>query len=587
LDNVPGMPAVRRPLRQARPRAGAAIPRGRRVGPLTFGIVNFKSIASAHLEPKRLTIVAGSNSSGKSSLLQALLFSAQSFGEPTPVINGDLVQLGEASDVIRDGSDDLTLEFIYPEHLRDESGVPTAELPRSLRITLASRDGGQSLTANEVSLWRGRDCICSAENADAPEGIPLGDEEQVLRVKPSHYFSLPSDCYITVAGITPARVMYLASEEELRFVFDRALEGAQGSRWPFEELLRGARGIIGDEAKQTRLAELMKINVEQGLSALNQSDKDLVFEAFTEVEAPAGWITEPIAPLPRNRSVWRAPSEAHGGNDASLLARDLGRALDHVERLTDAVLYMGPLRDDPRVAYPLGHTVRALPVGEKGEFTAAYLRDNQRARLSYFRPDGTRRSDLLPNAVDDWCAYLGIADRIKVTPQGKLGHQLGLRIGGQERDPTAVGVGASQLLPVVVLVLGAPEGSIVLLEQPELHLHPKVQSRLADFFAFARPDIRIIVETHSEYLLTRLRRRIAEGKIDRNDIAVLFASQKPESNEGKVEAVYTDFDHLTVNALGDFDVWPVDFFDSLDQDAVALARAISETVRAKQDESPQ
>lgn len=580
------MPAIRRPLRQARPRAGAAIPRGRRVGPLTFGIVNFKSIASAQIEPKRLTVVAGSNSSGKSSLLQALLFSAQSFGEPTPVINGDLVQLGEASDVIRDGSSDLTLEFAYPEHLRDESGVATAELLRFLRVTLASRDAGQSLTAQEVSLWRNRDCICRAEMADAPKSLSLGDEEQVLRVQPSDAFSLPSDCYITVAGITPARVVYRASEEELRFIFDRALEGARGARWPFEELLRGARALMDDEAKLSRLADLMKQNAETGLRALSDADKELLFEAFTEVEAPEGWVTEPIAPLPRSRSFWRAPTEAHGRNDVPALARDLGRALDHVERLTDAVLYMGPLRDDPRVAYPLGHTVRALPVGEKGEFTAAYLRDNQRARLHYYRPDGVRKSDYLPNAVDDWCGYLGIADRIKVTPQGKLGHQLGLRIGGQERDPTAVGVGASQLLPVVVLVLGAPEGSVVLLEQPELHLHPKVQSRLADFFAFARPDIRIIVETHSEYLLTRLRLRIAEGKIDRDDIAVLFASQKPENDPGQDEAVYTDFDHLTVNALGDFDFWPVDFFDSLDQDAVALARAISENLRSKQDESP-
>ena len=105
------MPQLRRPTRQARPPAGARLHASQLVGNVTFRVINFKSIASAELEPRRLTILAGANSSGKSSLLQALLFLAQSFDEPTPVINGDLVRLGEPTDVIRDGTDELTLEF--------------------------------------------------------------------------------------------------------------------------------------------------------------------------------------------------------------------------------------------------------------------------------------------------------------------------------------------------------------------------------------------------------------------------------------------------------------------------------------------
>jgi len=203
--------------------------------------------------------------------------------------------------------------------------------------------------------------------------------------------------------------------------------------------------------------------------------------------------------------------------------------------------------------------------------------------LKYGTPDGSTATDTLPNAVNQWCEYLGIANRIKVTPQGKLGHQLGLRVGGRDRDPTAIGVGASQLLPVVVMVLGAPESSVVLLEQPELHLHPKVQSRLADFLANARRNIRIVIETHSEYLLTRLRLRIAEDRLDRNEIAVLFATQRPDSESGDSETVHTEFSHLSIDELGDFDHWPEDFFDSLDQDSVELAQAVSKKFHQRKD----
>jgi hypothetical protein len=536
-------------------------------------VVNFKSIASAQLEPSRLTIVAGSNSSGKSSLLQALLFSAQSLGEPTPVINGDLVRLGEASDVIRDGTESLTLEFSYPEFSRDESDETIIEAKRALHVTMIARDDGRSLAASEVSLWRDGERICSANAVDAPQGLPLADEEQALRVAEPAVFDLPEQSFITVAGITPSRLVFRADEDELRAEFRHLVESGPGARWLLDELRTGRSGTP-DDARLKRVSALAARANHQQLGPLGDDDREFLFGVFRDSEAPAGWSSEPIARLPRRGPLWRRATEAETHVSRAALARDFGRGLDQLERLADAVLYLGPLRDDPRVAYPLGHTVRALPVGEKGEFTAAYLRENHRARIRYGKPEGTLASDLLPAAVDRWCEHLGIATRIQVTPQGKLGHQLGLMVGGSERDPTAIGVGASQLLPVVVMVLGAPEGAVVLLEQPELHLHPKVQSRLADFLVYARPNVRIVVETHSEYLLTRLRLRIAEEKIDREQIAVLFARQRPDDETG-ASGVHTEFSHLSLDELGDFDHWPEDFFDSLALDNVALAQAVA------------
>lgn len=543
---------------------------------MTFGVINFKSIASAQLEPRQLTIIAGSNSSGKSSLLQALLFSAQSFGEPTPVINGDLVQLGEANDVIRNGTEETTLEFTYREVLHQESSEAPIEIPRAWGLTLKARDGGRSLAAHEFSLWRNEKCVARAFAKPPPKNFPVGEEEQVLHLSNPEEFDLPTESYLVVAGITPTRLTYEADSDKLDAEFESALEADRTPRFFLEDSLRVARANSSDDEEVGRLTDLIHRVSQGNLGSVSPEEKKLLFKAFREAVAPSGWASEPISLSGRARPGWRVRAEEAGGATAAALAHDISRGVDQVERLSGATIYLGPLRDDPRVAYPLGHTVRALPVGEKGEFTAAYLRENRGARFSYGRPDGSSTFGTLASAVNQWCSYLGIADRIEVSTEGKLGHVLGLRVGGRERDPTAIGVGASQLLPVVVLVLGAPQGSVVLLEQPELHLHPGVQSRLADFLSRARNDIRIVVETHSEYLLTRLRLRIAEGELNPDELAVLFATQQTEDDDDSSEPLlHTEFEHLTLDELGDLNHWPADFFDSLDRDSVDLAKAIA------------
>ena len=79
---------------------------------------------------------------------------------------------------------------------------------------------------------------------------------------------------------------------------------------------------------------------------------------------------------------------------------------------------------------------------------------------------------------------------------------------------TDVGFGVSQVLPVLILCSYAPEGSILILEHPEAHLHPKVQSELADVLidVVKNRNVQIILESHSEHLLLRLMRRIAGGR---------------------------------------------------------------------------
>lgn len=135
---------------------------------------------------------------------------------------------------------------------------------------------------------------------------------------------------------------------------------------------------------------------------------------------------------------------------------------------------------------------------------------------------------------------------------------------GLEVAPTEIGVGVSQLLPVVVGAM-APTYHLLAVEQPELHVHPAVQCRLADVLALqvVGKERILLLETHSEHLMLRLLRRVREAAANENDderlqlkpedLSVLYIS----SQTGGMEVL-----HLPVNKDGDFDKpWPKGFFE--------------------------
>ena len=83
-----------------------------------------------------------------------------------------------------------------------------------------------------------------------------------------------------------------------------------------------------------------------------------------------------------------------------------------------------------------------------------------------------------------------------------------------ESSLSDIGFGVSQVLPVVTMLMSAPEGSIILLELPELHLHPNAQAGLADLLldVAEKRNFQLIVESHSEHIVRRLQRRLAEAE---------------------------------------------------------------------------
>jgi predicted ATPase len=131
----------------------------------------------------------------------------------------------------------------------------------------------------------------------------------------------------------------------------------------------------------------------------------------------------------------------------------------------------------------------------------------------------------------------------------------------------SMGKGFSQVLPILTGVLGGNFDDCVLIEQPELHLHPRLQAELGDLFVDQLMHgwiHQFIIETHSEHLLLRIRRRVAEREIPAEMVGVLVVER---------EGSKTNVTPLSMKPDGYFDNWPKGFFEEGVKEAYALASA--------------
>jgi predicted ATPase len=130
-----------------------------------------------------------------------------------------------------------------------------------------------------------------------------------------------------------------------------------------------------------------------------------------------------------------------------------------------------------------------------------------------------------------------------------------------------VGFGISQIFPIILEGLRIPKGSTLLLEQPEIHLHPNLQMQMADYFiGLALSGKNIIAETHSDHVINRLVRRIIQDKeynlVDK--IGIYFISQTENGSE--IQEIKIDDKRGIVN-------WPKDFFDQTATEQELIIRA--------------
>ncbi len=225
-------------------------------------------------------------------------------------------------------------------------------------------------------------------------------------------------------------------------------------------------------------------------------------------------------------------------------AQDIALALT---RELQQMSYLGPLRMKPQRHYVWTGQAPSQ-VGPSGEAAVPALLAN----LLRGDRDGSNKGKLMDD-VSKWAVRLGIADKIELEKVGPTMYQVTVTIQGQKANLLDVGFGVSQVLPVFTLALFAPEGSMVILEQPELHLHPLAQSALADLLvevAKAR-KLQFLVETHSEHLFRRLQTLIAEETLTPDECSMLFVNRRDGASV---------IEPLRVNPYGRVENWPDKFF---------------------------
>jgi len=241
------------------------------------------------------------------------------------------------------------------------------------------------------------------------------------------------------------------------------------------------------------------------------------------------------------------------------------------EQLLSGVFYLGPLRDYPKREYTWAGA-RPADMGPRGERVVDALLASRHDKRRISRGQG-KRSLGVEEYVAHWLRELGLIDEFSVKPIAKDSNLYRVSIkktkNAAEVLITDVGFGISQILPVITLCYYVPSGSIVILEQPEIHLHPSVQAGLADVLvdAVTRNRIQVILESHSEHLLRRLQLRIAEGQLKASDTKLYFCSLQHEESQ---------LEHLRLDMFGRIENWPTDFFGDEFEDRAAMSRAIAD-----------
>ncbi|MVA27829.1 DUF3696 domain-containing protein [Agrobacterium vitis] len=600
-----------------------------------WNIKNFKSFRNPpELKFNSINILAGANSSGKSSIIQSILLLKQTiqYGAPdrSLALNGPLLRMGEFSDVRNFDAENETLSIafdldvnqgtssapIWPRQSLDRiyaqgsTGLQTISVEAEFRQFFGQEpDGGlkNKIVLQRSSLYSTYD----AESLNEPacitlttKALPFGPVDPDYGANPFRHFNVEIDDE-SLAQISANRPnLTIEAGIARHFLPDLILFKYDAAAQKANELASFLCTPHSNLAKHSNLGNEVISPVV--INVLNEWLSKKNFKVIDVNDSIiANDVRQIISSLPGNIFSWSSlvDQKKSDRQDFVLLRTLLSDALlvESTKNLTydldipritrissdyvkdffrQGVRYLGPLRDAPRPVYPLEALESTTDVGYRGEHTAAVFQLNSDKFVSMHQPpgegfefdyvtDAEKVTISLHDATVSWLAYLGVADEVKSTDSGVFGNRLQVATDNLDRwhDLTNVGVGVSQVLPLVVTALLAKPGSLLIFEQPELHLHPRVQARLADFFlALALDGKQMLLETHSEYLIDRFRLRIALSDADavRPLLSILFTEK--ENGQSVITPVQ-------VTEFGAIENWPKDFFDQSQKDIARLLKA--------------
>jgi predicted ATPase len=621
-------------------------------------IQNFKPILdSGDLQLAPVTVLAGRNSSGKSSLIQSILMIAQTLSnrilDRALLPNGPIIQLGTFEDILSEQTSLRTLVVGFELEIGEEgskeltgtrirraqdrlvpglsTGIKFVKITSQFRSASSNGTSTSAIEASKVNvesvsmemavfhrqLPHNQLPLFTEVETDTPFNFRL-DIKRLSFEELENFLKDVSPEYLRLIPYTTTESNYMG-EFTLKSTSSKA-RTPNPSLITFSHFL--PRRLIGkyliEERRKVRLMHTVDLILElpsdnseimkdlkrlhenyEGSITLPDSSKEVIADVCenSDVSNPFSGHTidefitwyKLLKPTKAKRNIRRKVREiitqvilekstqlenntqALEAVTNNIYAENLEEAVDQTTQFfTSKIRYLGPLRADPQAVQKFAPSSELDDVGAKGEYAAAVYDANQNAAIRWYNPITEKtENSVLKVALDTWVRYLGVADEVKIQMAGQSGvsWQVVHMKGHKALPLTAVGVGVSQILPILVMGLLAPSNTLLLVEQPELHLHPSVQARLGDFFmGLAKCDKQCLIETHSENLVSQLRYHIVRAEEQENSNCLIYFVDQDEQGA-------TRFNPIEVSSQGNILNWPDGFFDEtmLQEDRITAA----------------
>jgi len=235
-----------------------------------------------------------------------------------------------------------------------------------------------------------------------------------------------------------------------------------------------------------------------------------------------------------------------------------------IDRLRRAT-YLTAERLGPREYYTFDDTQRTYGIGSRGEYAVSVLHNGANEKVPEKLMDRSAPPTRLPQ-VEARLSNFFPGFGLNISPIQRVNAiSIGIRM-SKETDflrPVNTGFGLTQVLPIIVAALSSRQGDLLLIENPEVHLHPAGQAQMGRFLTeVASAGVQVVIESHSDHILNGIRRAVRDELISHRDIALHFFRQRdnsPPPQKPQVESPRLD-------SQGNVDYWPEGFFDQFDRD---------------------
>jgi hypothetical protein len=541
-----------------------------------YAITNFKAFAGQQrVKLRPITLIYGQNSSGKSSLLQSLLLLKQTIeSSENPELlllpKGNLVDLGGFREFIN--AHDVRKPFAFevvmpiPKSERFFPNILLRPLEASkvetigLRVELVYDSNSSAATLHSLALFLG----------EHPEAL-FSFKSEHAQARP-HFtrrfaFSGPRssggvmESVLRLSSLNQQHPFWVSVWEAVHALIDREALNSLNRRREFlakrlERVHTPELAGIEEETKrpaEKRLERQLK-DIDSTLDKLKRyTQRDLLNEIEKQT-AQSILLCRNFLPVGMIREERDGPKGVFGmleefggiGYDLATIAGLTIFAANGLQASLEGTIYIGPLRDYPERHYIFSGNLTEQ-VGKSGKMVPDVL---------------FKRRDLLEQ-VNQQLEAFGLGYELKVSSvndrDSDLQDVFALRLFDKRTQIHAsildVGFGISQVLPIVVQSM-LSRGKTLCVEQPEIHLHPRLQADLGTLVAMCAKEPfsnQFIIETHSQHLILRLQKLVRQGKLTPQDISVIYVDRT---------SVGSQCVELRLDKDGDFiDKWPQGFFE--------------------------